>query len=259
MGLVDEKMHLTLDGIQVMASYRVKNAIIMAAGMGSRLAPLSYEKPKSLLIVKGEVLIERQIRQLQEAGITDITVVVGYMKEKMYYLAEKMGVNIVVNEDYYRYNNTYSLIRVADKLRNTYICSSDNYFSENVFTPYVYQSYYAAVFEPGETDEYCLTYDSKGRITQVNIGGDASWYMFGHVYFSREFSRKFVDILKMEYKSPITRAHLWEDMYIRHINELDLYVKTYDRDKIHEFDSLEDLRQFDSTYKNVNAELFELT
>ncbi|WP_207667603.1 NTP transferase domain-containing protein [Lacrimispora algidixylanolytica] len=147
------------------------------------------------MMVKGEVLIERQIRQLQEAGIDDITVVVGDMKEKMYYLAEKMGVKIVINEDYYCYNNTSSLIRVADKLGNTYICSSDNYFSENVFTPYVYHSYYAAVFERGETDEYCLKCNSKGRIIQVNIGGRASWYMLGHVYFSQEFSHKFIDIL----------------------------------------------------------------
>ena len=104
------------------------NAIIMAAGMSSRFAPLSYEKPKGLLKVKGEVLIERQIRQLQEAGITDITVVVGYMKEQFFYLEDKYGVQIVVNEDYYRYNNTSTLIRALDKIDETYICSSDNYF-----------------------------------------------------------------------------------------------------------------------------------
>ena len=101
--------------------------------MSSRFAPLSYERPKGLLVVKGEVLIERQIHQLQEAGIDDITIVVGYMKEQFFYLQDKFNVNIVVNEDYYRYNNTSSLIRVLDKIDETYICSSDNYFSENVF------------------------------------------------------------------------------------------------------------------------------
>jgi len=256
-GLLDEQMRITPDGIRVLEPYRVKNAIIMAAGMSSRFAPLSYEKPKSLLVVKGEVLIERQIRQLKETGILDITVVVGYMKEKMFYLADKMGVNVIVNEDYYRYNNTSTLIRVADKLSNTYICSSDNYFTENVFEPYVYQPYYAAVFEPGETDEYCLKCNSKGRIQQVNIGGRASWYMIGHVYFSREFSRKFVEILKTEYSSPVTKAQLWEDLYIRHISELDLYIRTYDENQILEFDSLEDLRKFDSNYvANVDSNIF---
>ena len=82
------------------------NAVIMAAGMSTRFAPLSYEKPKGLWKVKGEILIEREIRQLKEAGITDITVVVGYKKEQFFYLEEKFGVEIVVNEDYYRYNNS---------------------------------------------------------------------------------------------------------------------------------------------------------
>lgn len=123
-GLVDSDN--TADGVKTLQPYRVDNAIIMAAGMGTRFAPLSYEKPKALLKVKGEVVIERQIRQLQEAGIKDITVVVGYMKEKMYYLAEKFNVNIVVNEDYYRYNNTSTLMRVLDKLSNTYIWKLSN-------------------------------------------------------------------------------------------------------------------------------------
>ena len=102
------------------------NAVIMAAGTSSRFAPLSYEQPKGLLKVKGEILIEREIRQLREVGITDITVVVGYMREKFFYLKDKYGVQIVVNEDYYKYNNPSTLIRVLDKLKNTYICSSDN-------------------------------------------------------------------------------------------------------------------------------------
>lgn len=76
-------------------SYCVDNAIILAAGTASRFAPLSYEKPKALIEVKGEVLIERQIRQLQEAGIPEIILVVGYKKEQFYYLQEKFGVRIV--------------------------------------------------------------------------------------------------------------------------------------------------------------------
>ena len=86
-GLVDRSIRITDAGRAALEPYRVKNAVIMAAGMSSRSAPLSYEKPKALLNVKGELLIEREIRQLQEAGIRDITLVVGYLKEKMFYLA----------------------------------------------------------------------------------------------------------------------------------------------------------------------------
>ena len=78
-------------------SYKVDNAIIMAAGTSSRFAPLSYEMPKALIEVKGEILIERQIRQLQQAGIRQIIVVVGYKKEQFEYLNNKFGVVIVEN------------------------------------------------------------------------------------------------------------------------------------------------------------------
>lgn len=256
--LVDGKNNITSAGLKTLEPYEVNNAIIMAAGMGTRFAPLSYEKPKALLKVKGEVMIERQIRQLQEAGITDITVVVGYMKEKMYYLADKFNVNIVVNEDYYRYNNTSTLMRVLDKLKNTYICSSDDYFTENVFEKYVYRSYYSAVYSVGPTDEYCMDYARDGRITKVTIGGTDSWYMFGHVYWDRSFSSKFREILKKEYDQPLTKSQLWEDLYMRHIHELDLYIRQYPNKVIKEFDSLDELRDFDRDYiTNVDSKIFK--
>ena len=84
-------------GTAALAPYRVENAVILAAGLSSRFAPISYEKPKGLLKVRGEVLVERQIEQLLAAGITDITVVVGYKKEYFFYLEEKLGVSIAVN------------------------------------------------------------------------------------------------------------------------------------------------------------------
>ncbi|SFT57314.1 CTP:phosphocholine cytidylyltransferase [Selenomonas sp. GACV-9] len=250
-GIVDEKVR------QQLAPYRVQNAVIMAAGMSSRFAPLSYEKPKALIRVKGEILIEREIRQLHEAGIREIYLVVGYMKEKFFYLAEKYGVHIVVNEDYYRYNNTSTLMRVAEKLGNTYICSSDNYFTENPFEEYVYRPYYAAVYAEGPTDEYCLRVDETGRICQVDIGGENAWYMLGHVYFDRTFSRRFVEILRREYERPSVKAELWEDLYKNHIDELTLYIRKYDAAIIHEFDSLDELRQFDDQYIcNADSEVF---
>ena len=168
-----------------------RNAIIMAAGTASRFAPLSYEKPKALLRVKGEILIERQICQLRGAGISDIIIVVGYMADKFYYLQEKFGVRIVLNTDYNQYNNTSSLIRVLEELGDTYICSSDNYFPNNVFLDHSSESYYSALYSSGKTNEYCISADNEGNIIDVKVGGDNSWYMVGHVYFNNEFSSKF--------------------------------------------------------------------
>lgn len=225
-----------------------KNAIILAAGTSSRFVPISFEIPKSLLKVRGEVLIERQIKQLQEAGIYDITVVVGYKKELFYYLKDKYNVSIVNNEDYHIYNNTSSLMRVLDKLENTYICSSDNYFTKNVFLEDEEQAYYSAIYINGKTDEYCIQYDKENLITEVTIGGENSYVMLGHVYFDKAFSDSFKKILKNEYKTEETKKKLWEQVYIKYISSLKMKIKKYPDEVIFEFDSLEELRKFEPTF-----------
>lgn len=226
-----------------------RNAIIMAAGTSSRFVPLSAERPKGLLEVKGEILIERQISQLQAAGISDITVVVGYKAEMFEYLKEKYGVEMVLNEDYYRYNNTSSVIRVLDRLGNTYICSSDNYFPEDVFMEEPVKSYYSALYSDGETSEYCLTLDAEDNIVDVSVGGHDAWYMIGHVYFSEEFSDAFRKLMAAEYEEAETRNGYWEDVYIRHIKSLPpMQIRRYKEHEIEEFDSIDELRLFDGSY-----------
>ena len=202
-----------------------RNAIILAAGTSSRFVPISFEIPKSLLKVRGEILIERQIKQLQEAGIYDITVVVGYKKELFYYLKDKYNVSIVDNEEYHIYNNTSSLMKVLDKLENTYICSSDNYFTKNVFLEDEEQAYYSAIYINGKTNEYCIQYDEENTITEVIIGGENSYVMLGHVYFDKNFSDSFKEILKNEYKNEEIRKKLWEQVYIKHISALKMKIK----------------------------------
>lgn len=226
-----------------------RNAVIMAAGTSSRFVPLSSETPKGLLEVKGEILIERQIRQLHTAGITDITAVVGYRADKFAYLTEKYGVELVMNEDFDRYNNTSSLIRVLDRLGDTFVCSSDNYFPENVFADNPKRSYYSALYAEGETAEYCIKTDSEGDITEVHVGGRDSWYMVGHVYLSKEFSDAFKKVFAKEYEKEAVKQEYWEDVYIRHIAQLPpMSIRKYRNHDIEEFDSLDELRAFDSSY-----------
>lgn len=256
-GLIDGYT-VTERGLEALAPYKVENAIIMAAGLSSRFAPISYEKPKGLLKVHGDVLIERQIRQLQEAGITDITVVVGYKKEHFFYLEREYGVTIVVNEEYAARNNNSSLMKVRHKLGNTFVCSSDDYFTENPFEPYVYKAYYASVFVEGPTKEWCIHAGTGDRIESVTVGGCDSQIMLGHVYFDRAFSRTFVRILEAEYDLPVTAGKLWEEIYVDHIKELDMVVRPYEDGIIHEFDSLDELREFDPHFlNNVDSEVFD--
>ena len=220
----------------------------MAAGTSSRFVPLSLEKPKGLLEVKGEVLIERQICQLKEAGVEDITVVTGYKAAAFDYLQDKFGVSLVYNEDYNRYNNTSSVIRVIDRLSDTFICCSDHYFSRNVFLDKADESYYAARYAKGQTGEYCLNVDDKDYIKGVKVGGYDAWYMAGHVFFTDSFSRRFRDIMNKEYRKESVRNGYWEDVYIDHINELPMLVKRYADSDVFEFDTLDELRDFDDSY-----------
>lgn len=226
----------------------VDNAVIMAAGTASRFAPLSYERPKALITVKGEVLIERQIRQLREAGVPEIYIVVGYKGEMFYYLEEKFGVHIVENPDYLTRNNNASIYAVKDILRNTYICSADNYFSENPFESEVSDCYYAAVYADGPTKEWCMDFGEDGVIKNVTIGGENAWYMLGHTFWDEAFSRKFVEILVRDYDLPETADLLWESIYMKHLDELTMKVRKYSSEVVFEFDTLDELREFDTSY-----------
>lgn len=234
-------------------SPRADNAIIMAAGISSRFAPLSHEKPKALIPVRGEALIERQLRQLREAGIDEIVLVVGYKKEQFEYLREKWGVLLVENPEYETRNNNSSIFAARRFLKNSYICSSDNYFSASPFEKDVEESYYAAVYSEGPTKEWCIGTDSNGWIRDVKIGGADAWYMLGHAFWSREFSRRFIRILEREYGAPETAAMFWEDLFISHLDELPMKIRRYPRDAIFEFDSLDELREFDPAYREVSG------
>ena len=249
---------LTPKGMAALKPYAVDNAVILAAGLSSRFAPISYERPKGLLKVRGEVLIERQIEQLRAAGVNDIVVVVGYKKESFYYLEDKYGVGIVVNRAYAERNNNSSLMLVREVLGNTYICSSDNYFEENPFESHVWKAYYSAEYAEGPTKEWCLEVGARGRITGVRVGGSDAWYMIGHAYFDRAFSARFREVLEAEYDLPQTRDKLWEDLYAEHVGEFDMRIRKYDPPIIREFDSLDELRDFDPMFlENLDSEIFD--
>ena len=234
---------------------KVDNAIIMAAGTSSRFAPLSYEKPKALIEVRGEVLIERQIRQLREAGIEEVVVVTGYKAEQFEYLKDKYGVVLINNPYYLTRNNNSSIYAAREYIKNSYICSSDNYFITNPFESDVDESYYSAVYMEGDTGEWCISEDD-GWIKDVKVGGQDSWVMLGHVFWSESFSRYFLHILEDEYELPETADKLWETIYIEHINELPMKIRKYPADFIFEFDTLDELREFDDSYiSNTRSEI----
>lgn len=248
---------ITGTGYAALNCYKVDNAIIMAAGFGLRSLPLSRYVPKGLYEVRGEVLIERQIRQLLEAGIKEIVVVVGYLKEQFGYLRDKYGVIIVDNDDYYRYNNISSVYAAKKYLKNSYICCSDNYFNKNVFEEYVYDSYYSCKYTKEYAEEYCVTRMSGDYIAEIHKGGSNAWYTIGEAYFSKTFSGTFLKYLESEYENPETKKMLWDDFHIRHIGELPILLVKYDDTIVQEFDTVEDVAAFDPDFGRYRDRILE--
>lgn len=236
----------------------MKNAIILAAGKSSRFAPFTYEKPKGLFCVKGEILIERQIEQLIEAGVKDIYVVVGYMKEKFFYLEQKYGVKLIVNNQFGKKGNLYSLYVARDYLSNTFICCADQYFASNPFMDdnASNRSYRATAYQEGKFREFAVTVSDADIITRTRVGGEDSLAMVGHAYFNEKFSSVFRTLMEKEIDDFGVANLFWEEYFAKHSKDLTLYAKMFTVDDMLEFDSIDELRSFDSEFfLNVDSEI----
>lgn len=236
----------------------IRNAIILAAGKSSRFAPFTYEKPKGLFRVKGEILIERQIEQLMQAGVKDIYIVVGYMKEKFFYLEKKYGVKLLVNNQFGSKGNLYTLYIAKEFLANTYICCADHYFIENPFLDdnFFNISYRACSYQNGKFREFAVICSEANIITDVKVGGENSLAMVGYAYMNERFSSKFKKLMEDEINDFGVSSMFWEEFYAKHIKELTFYKREYDTDFILEFDDIDDLRTFDSDFLlNVDSEI----
>ena len=249
-----EDLKITSKGINAIRPYKVDNAIIMAAGASSRCLPLSRILPKGLFVVKGEVLIEREIKQLIEAGISNIIVVAGYKSEKFLYLKEKYEVKIVINDEYLTKNNISSIFAIKDYLANSYICCADNYYTNNIFEKYVYESFYICNFTKEFADEYCISENDYGYIENIRRGGKNQWFTIGANFWSRQFSMKFRELLEKEYDEPETENLLVDDFHIKHLSKLPIVAKKMQDGIVYEFDTLEEIREFDTGFKAYEKE-----
>ena len=124
-GYIDASMSITEKDESLLKANKPKQAIILAAGFGMRMVPINHETPKAFLEIDGQPFVERLICQLQEVGIHDIKIVVGFMKEQFDYLIDKYGVQLIVNPDYAKKNNLHSLALASGYIDNAYIVPSD--------------------------------------------------------------------------------------------------------------------------------------
>lgn len=236
---------------------KVENAVILAAGGNDISAKSVYSMPKGLFMKNGETLIERQIRQLREAGIQKITVVIAYKQELYFFLQDKWGVNLEINPDLKK-NNIYSLYIARNDLGSTYICNCDNYFEENPFSEYEYNSYHATVYKEDAHNELLVRKNSSGRILEVFSGAKSGECIYGHAYVDRELSRRLVNYMNEEIDDFRVSALFWEEFISRHAEDLDMYVRQYSDDFLYEFDSIQEIQNIDGLFLgNVSGRINE--
>lgn len=230
-----------------LAPCRVKNAVILAAGGADISAKSVYSTPKGLFMKNGETLIERQIRQLKEAGIEDITVVIAYKQELYFFLQDKWGVQLEINPDLKK-NNIYSIYVARDHLDSTYICNCDNYFEENPFSLYEYNTFHATVYKEDAHNELLVRKNDSGRILNVYSGARSGECIYGHAYLDPGFCARFKKYLEAEIDDFRVSALFWEEFVSKHVDDLDMYVHEYSPEMVFEFDEIQQIQNIDGLF-----------
>jgi CTP:phosphocholine cytidylyltransferase-like protein/thiamine kinase-like enzyme len=253
-----DKNGITILGKAALEPYKVDNAIILAAGLGTRLVPFTYHSPKGLLPVKGTSMIERQIEQLRECGIEEILIVVGYLKKKFDYLIDKYNVRLLYNPEYATKNNLTSLYYARQYLKNSYVLVSDNWIEHNIFNSHEYDSWICGVYYQGKTNEWATTTGARDRILSLKIGGEDVWGLIGPAYFSRAYSVEFCTLLERYYQRPETDDFYFEHIISDNLKTLPISLNRQSADNVYEFENLEELRAFDVDYgKDTNNEVMQ--
>ena len=218
------------------------NAIILAAGKSSQFFPPLYDKPKGLFEYQGEVLIERQIRQLQEVGIKDVTVVVGYEKERFFYLEEKYGVRLIISTRWADESNLSSLDLVRDTLGNSVLCCADHWYENNPFFEFGGGKYSVRMVQQlaDATHELVVEVANNGQLINMRSGDLSGTCMVGAAYLTDEWVNKFFKLYDEEHDYIGVKTLLWEQFWGKHADELPLFAAPAPAG-FQEFDSMNEL------------------
>ena len=227
------------------------NAIIIAAGMGTRLRPLTLSTPKPLIKLFGKPMIERNIKFLLEKGIKEIIIVTGYLGEQFSYLEKKYPeVKLVHNNKFNEYNNIYSFYLIKDYLEDSYILDGDIYLNRNIFEKNLDKSMYFSKKLNYQNDEWQLILENE-KIKEVQIGGKNNYIMSGISFWKKEESielKKFVEeyVLSDEKK----KNYYWDHIVKENIEKFNVGIYPLKDSAIFEIDNLEELKEIDNSYSD---------
>lgn len=253
-GYIDASMSITEKGRSLLKANKPKQAIILAAGFGMRMVPINHETPKAFLEIDGQPLVERLICQLQEVGIHDIKIVVGFMKEQFDYLIDKYGVQLIVNPDYARKNNLHSLALASRYIDNAYIVPSDVWCEKNPFSiNELYSWYMVSEIIESESD---VRVNRKKELVRVTDGKDGNSmvgisYLCGSV--ADQVKKNILDMCKQpEYDGSFWETALYKD------NKMMASARVVSSSEVVEINTYEQLRDLDDHSEQLKSDALEV-
>lgn len=240
---------ITEKGLAALEPYRVKRAIFIAAGFGSRLVPITLNTPKPLVRVNGKRMIDTLLDAIVAVGIEEIYIVRGYLGEQFDQLLYKYPmVRFIDNPLYNEANNISSAMCARHLMQNAYVLEADLVlYNPDLIQKYQYTSNYLGV--PVEkTDDWCL--ETKNKIvTKIKIGGSNCYHVYGISYWNQQDGTKLCDDIKTVYEMPGGKERYWDQVALEHcISNYKVEVRPCTFDDIVEIDSFTDLKRLDPTY-----------
>ena len=249
-GFLTEEGRLTKEALKNIKNNQPKQAIILAAGYGQRMVPINMDKPKGLLTVYGETLIERLIRQLHEVGITKIYVVVGYMKEAYEFLIDQYNVELVINREYATKNNLHSLVQVSNHLDCSYIVPCDIWSSSNPFSMHECNSWYMMSDLSNPTSDLHVSKQFHIVLKDKRNEGNCS---IGIAYINHPDAKWLKErLVSMAEKTRYDNS-FWEDCLFEG-EGYRIGAKLVRHEDVHEINTYEDLRDIDEESENLKSD-----
>ena len=235
----------------------IKRAIIMAAGLGNRMRPVTNTTSKPLINVNGRRMIDTIVDALHENGIFEIYVVVGYKKEQFYEWAEgKDGIKIIENNLYDKCNNISSLYAARDYIGNTIILDGDQIiYNPTILNPKITKSGYSCIWTNEETDEWLMSVNEDNKVVSCSrTGGKEGWQLFSISRWTEEDGKKLKCFLEEEFEVKKNDQIYWDDVAMFcYPQDFDLTIYPIKKGDIVEIDNFSELCEIDNSYINYRC------
>lgn len=245
----NKDVQITKIGLETLEPYRVKRAIILAAGFGSRMVPITLNTPKPLVRVHGKMIVETILDAIVAAGINEIVLVRGYLWEQFDVLKHKYpNIKFVYNPLFNEANNISSAYLVKDMFSNAYAFEADLLLSNpSLIRKYEYTTNYLGRYTD-YTDDWCYVMKN-GYISDLAIGGTDCYHMYGVSYWNREDGIKLGKALEETFRMPGGKEKYWDEAPLRVFKkDFKVEVRPCFEGDIVEIDSFKELKEIDAVY-----------